>query len=104
LPHADYILIPSRYTPKKVIKCYKLGKFFHKGALYCAVLKTHYGLPQAGALSQARLFLHLAKNGYRQLDLCSFLFRNQTGSIRFALVVDDFAVIWNKKEEMKHFI
>ena len=76
----------------------------HKGALYCAVLKTHYGLPQAGALSQERLFCHLAKHGYTQLPHSPSLFRNSDGSIRFALVVDDFAVIWKNKASVKHFV
>jgi hypothetical protein len=104
LPHAEYIQIPTRYIPPKVIAYYKLGKFLHKGALYCAVLKTHYGLPQASALSQDRLFIHLAKHGYRQLEHSPSLFRNQSGSIRFALVIDDFAVIWKSKSDMTHFI
>ena len=62
LPHAECIRIPSRFIPPKVIAYYKLGQYLHKGTLYCAVLKIHYGLPQAGALSQGRLFLHLAKH------------------------------------------
>jgi hypothetical protein len=61
LPHPEYIRIPTKFIPPKVIAFYKLKEFVHKGALYCAVLKTHYGLPQAGALSQERLFCHLAK-------------------------------------------
>ncbi len=70
----------------------------------CAVLKTHYGLPQVGALSQERLFHHLEKHGYRQLSHSQALFRNHDESIRFALVVDDFAVIWKQKTSIDHFI
>ena len=33
LPHAEYIRIPSKFIPKKVIEYYKLSKFLHKGAL-----------------------------------------------------------------------
>jgi hypothetical protein len=77
--------------------------FWH-GALYCAVLKTHYGLPQAGALSQERLFAHLLQHGYTQLAHSQSLFRNEDDSIRFSLVVDDFAVIWSKKASMDHLI
>jgi hypothetical protein len=104
LPHPEYIRIPSRLIPPKVIAFYKLQQYLHKGALYCAVLKTHYGLPQAGALSQERLFNHLEQHGYRQLPHSPSLFRNRDGSIRFALVVDDFAVAWKGKENIKHFI
>jgi hypothetical protein len=104
LPHPEYIRIPTRFIPKKVIDFYKLKKYLHKGALYCIVLKTHYGLPQAGALSQDRLFQHLEVNGYHQLFHAPALFRNQDGSIRFALVVDDFAVVWSSSNAMQHFL
>jgi hypothetical protein len=104
LPHPEYIRIPVKLIPKKVRRFYNLEPFIHKGALYCVVLKTHYGLPQAGALSQARLFTHLEQNGYHQLFHAPALFRNADGSIRFALVVDDFAVVWSTKTAMKHFL
>jgi hypothetical protein len=104
LPHPEFIRIPAKFISKKVMQFYLLDKFLHKGALYCIVLKTHYGLPQAGALSQARLFAHLEKHGYHQLFHAPALFRNSDGSIRFALVVDDFAVVWSSKKAMKHFL
>jgi hypothetical protein len=104
LPHPEYIRIPTRLIPKKVMDFYKLKSYIHKGALYCVVLKTHYGLPQAGALSQARLFEHLEKNGYHQLFHAPALFRNRDGSIRFALAVDDFAVAWSSSNAMQHFL
>ena len=104
LPHPEYIRIPMRFIPPKVVAYYKLVPYLHKGVLYCAVLKTHCGLPQAGALSQECLFEHLSKHGYIQLLHSQSLFRNQDGSIRFALVVDDFAVIWSDKRRMSHFL
>jgi hypothetical protein len=64
LPHPEYIRIPVKFIPKPVLTFYQLETFLHKGALYCSVLKTHYGLPQAGALSQKRLFDHLETHGY----------------------------------------
>ena len=48
--------------------------------------------------------LHLAEHGYTQLAHSPALFRNQDGSIRFSLVVDDFAVVWNSKAGMDHFL
>jgi hypothetical protein len=59
LPHPEFIRIPVKFIPKKEMVFYKLHQFIHEGTLYCMVLKTHYGLPQAGALSQDRLFKHL---------------------------------------------
>jgi hypothetical protein len=54
LPHAEYIRIPTCFIPPKVIAYYKLKQYIKKGALYCEVLKTHYGLPQAGARAVPR--------------------------------------------------
>ncbi len=51
LPHPEYIRIPVSFIPKKVMTFYKLTGYVYKGAIFCMVLKTHYGLPQAGALS-----------------------------------------------------
>jgi hypothetical protein len=104
LPHPEYIRIPTRFIPPKVIAYYKLKEFIQNGALYCAVLKTHYGLPQAGALSQQRLFEHLRNHGYYQLGQSQSLFRNDDGSVRFDLVVDDFAVVWRDKRGIQHLI
>ena len=67
LPHPEYVRIPVKFIPKPVLEFYLLQPFLYKGALFCVVLKTHYGLPQAGALSQQRLFDHLQRHGYYQL-------------------------------------
>ncbi len=68
------------------------------------VLKTHYDLPQAGALSQQRLFDHLEQHGYFQLHHTPSLFRNHNESIRFSLVVDDFAVVWSSETDIQHYM
>ena len=80
------------------------ARFLHRGALYCLVHKTHYGLPQSGALSQQRLFKHLAAHGYHQLPHTPSFFRNETGTVRFGLVVDDFAVLWTDRTALNHLL
>jgi hypothetical protein len=104
LPHPEFIRIPRKLIPPHVTQFYNLGTFFHKEALYCSVHKTHYGLPQSGALSQQRLFAHLKARGYHQLPNTPSVFRNNDGSIRFTLVVDDFAVVWTNQQSIDHFI
>jgi hypothetical protein len=42
LPFPEFIRIPVKFIPKKVIAFYKLKQFIQKGALYCAALKTHF--------------------------------------------------------------
>ncbi len=86
------------------MKFYNLTQFVNSKAIYFSVHRTHYGLPQAGALSQQRLFKHLEKNGYIQCPNTPSFFRNHDGSIRFSLVVDDFAILWTKRQSIDHFI
>jgi hypothetical protein len=90
--------------PERVVKFYNLAQFVNSKAIYFSVHRTHYGLPQAGALSQQRLFKHLEKNGYIQYPSTPSFFRNHDGSIRFSLVVDDFAILWTKRQSIDHFI
>ena len=104
LPHPEFIRIPTRLIPANVIAFYKLEAFITSNAIYCSIHKTHYGLPQAGALSQQRLFKHLQAHGYYPIPSSPSVFRNSDGSIRFTLVVDDFAVVWNNHKSMDHFI
>ena len=104
LPHPEYIRIPRNLIPENVITFYDLERFFSSNAIYCSVHKTHYGLPQAGALSQQRLFKHLKLHGYTQLPSTPSVFRNQSGTIRFSLVVDDFAIVWQDQDSIDHFI
>jgi hypothetical protein len=63
-----------------------------------------YGLPQAGALSQQRLFKHLEQNGYLHYPNTPSFFRNHDGSVRFSLIMDDFAILWTNRNSMDHFI
>ncbi len=58
LPHPEFIRITRKFIPPSVMLHYKLEHFCRKDAVYFSVHKTHYGLPQAGALSQQRLFAH----------------------------------------------
>jgi hypothetical protein len=103
LPHLEYIRIPCRLIPLEVSKFYGLHEFNRNEAIYFSVHKTHYGLPQAGALSQQRLFDHLKRHGYVQIPSTPSVFRNASGFIRFTLVVDDFAVVWHDQKDMDHF-
>ena len=87
-----------------MIAFYDLARFLHRGAIHCSVHKTHYGLPQSGALSQQRLFQHLETHGYHQLPHTPSFFRNATGTVRFGIVVDDFAVLWTHKLDFQHLL
>jgi hypothetical protein len=84
---------------------YDLKRLCRNDAIYFSVNKTHYGLPQAGAQSQQRLFANfLTRHGYDQIPSLPSVFKNATGSIRFTLVVDDFAIVWHRQEDVDHLI
>jgi hypothetical protein len=104
LPHPEFFRIPISMIPERVRIFYNLTEYISSNAIYFSVHRTHYGLPQAGALSQQRLFKHLEANGYFQCPNTPSFFRNHDGSIRFSLVVDDFAVLWTNKLSIYHFI
>jgi hypothetical protein len=90
--------------PPLILDVYDLHRFVTNGTLYASVHKTHYGLPQVGALSQQRLYSHLREHGYIKLRHAPSCFRNKKGTVRFCLVVDDFAVAWNSKTDMDHLV
>ncbi len=105
LPHPEYIRISISMIPERVRKFYNLTEYISSNAIYFSVHRTHYGLPQAGALSQQqRLFKHLKANEYFQCPNTPSFFRNHDGCIRFSLVVNDFAVLWTNQKSMDHFI
>jgi hypothetical protein len=99
----EYIRIPVRLIPPNAMLFYDLERFCCNDAIYFSVHKTHYGL-QASALSQQRVFVHLKWLGYEQISSSPSVFKNATGSIRLTLVMDDFAVVWHRQEDVDHLI
>ena len=54
--------------------------------------KGMYGLPQAGLIANELLVKRLNKHGYRQSKLVPGLWKHDTRTIQFTLVVDNFGV------------
>lgn len=71
-----------------------------KGHIYARVEKGMYGLPQAGKVASDTLLPRLLAAGYTETGRIPGLFKHQTNSVVFALVVDDFLVQYT---EPKHF-
>jgi hypothetical protein len=82
LLHPEYIRIPTAMIPERVRNFFALDQCITSKAIYFSVHRTHYGLPQAGALSQQRLFEHLEQNGYSQCRNTPSFFRNKDVSVR----------------------
>jgi hypothetical protein len=70
--------------------------------LFSLELKKMYGLKESGFIANQELKVVLAKQGYIPSKFTPGLFTCKTRSIAFSLVVDDFGVKYEKKEDMDH--
>ncbi len=74
------------------------------GYVYCKIQKGVYGLPEAGIIAQQLLEERLEKHGYRQSKTTPGLWKHDTHSISFSLVVDNFGVKYVGKENTQHLL
>jgi hypothetical protein len=103
LPRPEFICIKLRDIPDEIIVEYKLcEKATSNGSIYIMATKGMYRLPQAGLIANELLELRLNKHGYRQSKLVPGLWRHDTGPIQFTLVVNDFGVKYEGKENALH--
>ena len=75
-----------------------------KGCLYVEIARGMYGLPQAGIIAQELLEERLNARGYHQSKFTPGLWAHKTRSTKFALVVDDFGIKYESKEDAQHLI
>ncbi len=100
----EYMWIPLKYFSSELIKKYNLDLLQHNGLVLMELNKSIYGLPQAGILSQQKLIQHLNFHGYTECPHTSCLFQHATRNTKFTLVVDDFAVKYDSKEDADHLL
>ena len=97
----EYLCIRIYYFPPEFIN----NVFFFKirnGWLYIEIRKDVYKIPQYGKLFNKILTLRLNKWGYYQEVTTPVLWRHKRHSITFALVIDEFSVIYVVKEHALH--
>ena len=104
LPRTEYVRVQLHLLPDELIELLQLREFIERGSVLFEVNKAMYGLPNAGLISQDRLFGHLDHHGYKQSRLVPCIFRHATRSTAFSLVVDDFGIKYTKPEDLEHFI
>jgi hypothetical protein len=75
------------------------------GHVLVEINKGIYGLAQAGRLAQDRLVALLEDNGYRPISpLNPCIFKHENRDVTFSLVVDDFGVMYERKEDVCHLL
>jgi hypothetical protein len=102
LPRPEYIRVPLKQIPTKMMDLYNLRPLVHNGYIYAEITQSMYGLPQAGRISNDALIPVLAKAGYHQSKIIPGLFKHESRPIAFALVVDDFGIKYVGKEHAEH--
>jgi hypothetical protein len=101
LPTKEYIWIPASIIPQEIITAYKQD-LIHKGYLYAEVSKGMYRLPQAGRITNDELLPCPKAGGYKEVGNTSGLFKHESNSIVFCLIVDGFRVQYTKKQDAEH--
>jgi len=100
----EYMNMALKLIPQEIIEQYNLTSIAHDGFIYIQIEKGMYGLPQAGKIANDELQLHLRPFGYKPCPRTPGLWTHDTRPISFALVVDDFAVKYVKKEDLEHLL
>ena len=94
--------IAYKLIPEEIKQQYNLHKIVYDEYIYIQIEKGMYGLPQAGKIANDELQRHLLPFGYAPCPRTPGLWRHSSKPITFALVVDDFAVKYVKKEHLLH--
>ena len=103
LPEAEYVRFRLNLIPGAFIQAYKLNELATpNGFVYARVNKAWYGLKQAGKIAHDDLVQRLAEAGYKKAALVEGYFKHETRDIDFTLVVDDFLIRYQNKEDLEH--
>jgi Reverse transcriptase (RNA-dependent DNA polymerase) len=103
LPHAEFVRFRREDIPQDIWTQYNLDHYVTADDyIYARVDKGMYGLPQAGKVASDFLIPRLKAAGYIETGTTPGLFKHQTNSIIFALVVDDFFVQYTDLEDFEH--
>lgn len=100
----EYMKIPVKCIPDKMMKLYNLEPLIHNGGVYVEIRKGMYGLPAAGRIASDKLIPILNAAGFHQSDQTPGLFKHATRPIAFCLCVDDFLVKYVGKEHADFFL
>jgi hypothetical protein len=104
MEHFEYLRIPIKLIPLKIITQYALLPLVSDGHIYIEVQKVMYGLAQAGIPTNILLAKRLAPHGYRYTKYTPGLWAHDSLPITFSLVVDDFGIKYEGLANAHHLI
>jgi hypothetical protein len=105
LKRPEYMRVRRDQMPSEIIDKYQLEPYFTNDTVIIEINKALYGLPQApGKIAQDSLVELLRAHGYTQCENTPCIFRHAIRTTTFSLVVDDYGVKYNNKEDAEHLI
>jgi hypothetical protein len=104
LEYFEYMKIPFALFPNWIVEQYNLDTHQKDGWVHLEMRKAVWGLPQAGILANKRLRRKLAPFGYFECVETPGLWKHESRPLTFTLVVDDFGVKYERKEDVEHLI
>jgi hypothetical protein len=104
LPEYEYMWIDRPKIPTPVQQKYADFIVWHGNKAMVKIKKGIYGLPQAGRLAQEKLINLLSRHGYLQALNTPCLFRHTSHEVAFTLVVDDFGIKYQRREDVQHLL
>jgi hypothetical protein len=100
----EYMKIPLALFPPWIVEQYDLSKHHKDGWVHLEMRQAVWGLPQAGILVNKKLRQKLAPFGYHKCVDTLGLWKHESWPLTFTLVVDDFGVKYENKEDVDHLI
>ena len=100
----EYMRIPLSLIPDEIVAQYNLRQLSKDGWVYMEIWKGMPGLKQSGRIANERLTKHLQKHRYAPCPCTPALWRPNTLSIVFTLVVNNFGVKYTGKHNANHLL
>ena len=104
MAEAEYMMVRRDQVPPEFQSRWTDPRYWKDDKILMKVVKTIYGLPQSGLLSQQRLVKHLAMHGYHRTPSNECLFSNVDRTVQFTLVVDDFGIKYTDVAQRDHLL
>ena len=99
LKYFKYMKIPLALFPSWIVEQYNLTKQQKDGWVYLEMRRAVWGLSQAGILANKKLRRKLVPFGYYKCVKTPGLWKHESQLLTFTLVVDDFGVKYESKDE-----
>jgi hypothetical protein len=99
LEYFEYMKISLALFPTWIVDQYNLSKHHKDGWVYLEMRQAVWGLPQAGILANKKVRQKLAPFGYHECVKTPGLWKHDSRPLTFTLVVDDFGVKYESKED-----